>query len=288
MSVPSAPTITTITPGNTKLTVYFTEPSSNGSSAISNYAYSINDGTSWINCSPSVTSSPITINILTNGVSYNVKIRAINRSGNSVASNTVAATPYTTPGAPTICNIIPRNCQLYVDFTAPTSTGGNAITNYNYSIDNGITWTLTGTICPIIINGLTNGNTYNVRLQAVNAAGSGLQSSSCLGIPCANPGVPTITKITSVNTSHSIAFTAPISDGGNPITNYEYSIDNGNTWISAGTTTSPILINELINCDINNVQLRAINNAGTSPFWKFCSNITGIKCMFPGIKYNGS
>ena len=284
MSVPSAPTITTITPGNTKLSVYFTEPSSNGSSPITNYAYSTNDGTSWVNCSPYVVSSPITINVLTNGISYNVKIRAINDNGNSIASNTVAVTPYTTPGPPTISTITPGNCQLYIGFTPPISTGGNEITNYNYSIDNGITWTSTGTTSPIIINGLTNGNTYNVRLQAVNAAGAGLYSSSCLGIPYTTPGVPTITEITSLNNSHCIEFTAPINDGGNAIINYEYSTDSGITWISAGTTTSPILIRELINCDINNVQLRAINNAGSSPFWKVCSNIFGVKCMFPGSK----
>jgi hypothetical protein len=50
---------------------------------------------------------------------------------------TVAAAVTTAPTAPTITSITPSNGQLSVAFTAPSSNGGAAISNYQYSTDGG-------------------------------------------------------------------------------------------------------------------------------------------------------
>ena len=64
-------------------------------------------------------------------------------------------TPATTPSAPTINSITAGNTQLSVAFTAG-ATGGSAITNYQYSTNNGSTFTNAGTTSsPITITGLT-------------------------------------------------------------------------------------------------------------------------------------
>jgi hypothetical protein len=76
---------------STSLTVYFTEPFTSGA-PITNYQYSIDGGTTFIN-TPS-TSSPITITGLTTNVSYSVVIRANTASGPLANSNTVIGTPY--------------------------------------------------------------------------------------------------------------------------------------------------------------------------------------------------
>jgi fibronectin-binding autotransporter adhesin len=88
----AAPTISSITPSNGALSVAFTAGAANGS-AITNYQFSTNNGVNWSTRSPVSTTSPISITGLTNGQSYNVRLRAINGAGNGESTTAVAATP---------------------------------------------------------------------------------------------------------------------------------------------------------------------------------------------------
>jgi hypothetical protein len=58
-----------------------------------------------------------------------------------------------------------------------------------------------------------------------------------------------------------ITFTAPSSDGGAEITDYEYQLDGG-TWTSAGTASSPVMITGLTNGTSYSIKLRAVNSEG--------------------------
>jgi hypothetical protein len=89
---PGAPTITSITPSSGTLSVAFTAGDTRGAS-ITNYQYSTNNGSTWTTRSPVATTSPISISGLTNGTSYNVRIRAVNAAGSGDSSTAVAATP---------------------------------------------------------------------------------------------------------------------------------------------------------------------------------------------------
>ena len=51
------------------------------------------------------------------------------------------------------------------------------------------------------------------------------------------PSAPTITSITGTDSGLTVNFTAPSSNGGTPITNYEYSVNSGTYWSSAGVTS---------------------------------------------------
>jgi len=259
---PAAPSITSITPGNGQLTVNFTAGATGGS-AITNYKYSTNGGSTWT--SAGVTTSPITITGLTNGTSYNVQIKAVNAVGDGAATGSTAATPYTTPAAPSITSITPASGQLSVNFTAG-SANGSAITNYKYSTDGGSSFTAcspTQTTSPIVITGLTNGTPYNVQIKAVNTAGDGTATGSTAATPYTTPGAPTITGITPANGQLSVAFTAGTT-GGNAISNYKYSTDGGSTFTACSPTqtTSPIVITGLTNGTSYNVQIKAVNTAG--------------------------
>ena len=79
--------------------------------------------------------------------------------------------------------------------------------------------------------------------------------------PPTTPGAPTITSITPSDQSLLLNFTAPTSDGGSSITDYEYST-NGTTYTSAGITSSPITISGLINGTTYPLTLRAVNSIG--------------------------
>jgi len=174
------------------------------------------------------------------------------------------------PSAPSISAITASSGQLSVAFTAPTSTGGAAISNYEYSTNDGSNWTTRSpdsTVSPIVIPSLNNGTSYQVRIRAVNSVGNGTQSSAVTGTPAApasTPGAPTISGITAGDTQLSVAFSAPSSDGGASITNYDYSVDDGANWVTPSTpsTASPIVITGLTNSTSYPVKIRARNSAG--------------------------
>lgn len=88
------------------------------------------------------------------------------------------------PGAPSIDQVTPGNGQLTVAFSAPAFDGGVAITDYEYSVNDGGDYTSASTTSsPIIITGLANDQTYDVKLRAVNSAGAGTASGAVQATP---------------------------------------------------------------------------------------------------------
>jgi titin len=110
---------------------------------------------------------------------------------------------------------------------------------------------------------------YNVRIIAVNAAGSSAPS-----LPVAKPVTfvylpplaPTLTAAVPGNGSALITFTAPALRGA-PITGYAYSIDASGLVLQdiSGALTSPITISGLTNDTLYNIRIAAITPAGYSP-----------------------
>ncbi|MUH52709.1 MAG: BspA family leucine-rich repeat surface protein, partial [Actinobacteria bacterium] len=70
----TAPSISTIVPGNGSLAVYVTAPSCMSSQRTS-YEYSTDGGATWTTVSPASLASPITISGLDNGTTYSIKVR---------------------------------------------------------------------------------------------------------------------------------------------------------------------------------------------------------------------
>ncbi len=126
--------------------------------------------------------------------------------------------------------------------------------------------TVPGTARTSTVTGLTNGTAYTLRVTARNSAGE----ASSLGrsvVPTGTPSRPTNQAYAAGDRSVSIDFAAPDNDGGMAITNYAYSIDDGQTWIARNpaAVTSPITIPNLTNGSSYNVRLRAINPFGAGP-----------------------
>ncbi len=88
-TVPTAPTLDSVTAGNTELDVVGTL-GSDGGSAITDVEYRL-DGGSWVSSGQST--GTFTITELSNGVEYDVEIRAVNSIGPSTGSNLISATP---------------------------------------------------------------------------------------------------------------------------------------------------------------------------------------------------
>ncbi len=90
---PSAPTLNSLTPGDSFLTLSYTAGAA-GDSPITAYQYQLNGG-SWVQTSSLTT--PLTLTGMTNGTSYSVALRAVSNAGVGVASTTLTATTVRIP-----------------------------------------------------------------------------------------------------------------------------------------------------------------------------------------------
>ena len=95
-TAPAQITDLSASPGDTEVALSWTTPN-DGGSAITDYEYRVDGGT-W--ASTGSATPGYTVTGLTNGVSYDFEVRAINAVGGGPASNLVSATP-TAPTVPT-------------------------------------------------------------------------------------------------------------------------------------------------------------------------------------------
>jgi large repetitive protein len=144
----------------------------------SNFAYSLDGGSTWIDRSPAATTSPFTVEGLANGTEYTVLVRGMNGTDPGLASEPIVLTPrvLTVPTAPTLLTAQPLNGSARLELTPPMDDGGRPILNYEYSTDGGLTWTAMDPASPattLIVPGLRNGTTYAIQVRAVTTIGAG-------------------------------------------------------------------------------------------------------------------
>lgn len=106
------------------MVITFTQ-ASNGSPAISNYKYSLNDG-SFVAFSPVDTASPVTITGLSSNTEYTIKLIATNINGDSDESNSITETTY--------ANV---NYSRFTTVGASTWTAPTGVTEVEYLVVGG-------------------------------------------------------------------------------------------------------------------------------------------------------
>jgi hypothetical protein len=173
MTVPEAPTDVTALPGDTRATVSFTPPASNGGAAITSYTVTASPG----GATASGPQGPIDVTGLANGTAYTFTVTATNAAGTGPASTpSPAVTPATVPGAPTGVQVVAGNGEVTVSFVPPTSNGGAPIESYTVTASPG-GHSVTDESSPVFVFGLANGTAYTFTVTATNAAGTGPPSS---------------------------------------------------------------------------------------------------------------
>jgi hypothetical protein len=231
---------------NGAISVTFT-PSSGGGLASTFTATSTSGGYSG-----SASSSPITVTGIPVGTSATFTVTATNGYGNALpttASN--SATTTTVPQTPTIGTATATTGIAYgstptasLTFTAG-ETGGKTISNYKYSIDDSTYTALSpeDATSPVTIPGLTAGQSYTVKLKAVNANGDSVATSASNSILAATvPQAPTIGTVSATNeTTVSVPFTAGAT-GGSAINSYTVTASPSVGNISTSGTTSPLTV----------------------------------------------
>lgn len=264
----AAPSNLLITPSDRALSISFTSPTLLiGQSPITNYEYQLNTDGLW---RTSLSSNPIiSITGLNNNFNYSIQIRAVNSVGKGLTSASVTGMPVNTvPSPPTNLSVVAGFGQLTINFT-PGFNGGSFITNYEYTLNGGGTWTLFSpnlSASPAVITGLSGGINYSqIKLRAVNANGRSSDSGTLSGTPLISaPSAPTNISVTPGDGQLSISFTPALSNGA-PISRYEYSLDGGISFsqFSVSYLNSPVVITGLTNrATYTAIKLRAVNSVG--------------------------
>jgi hypothetical protein len=208
-----------------------------------------------------------TLTGLVNGTALAVKVRALNAAGPGLASTIATATPTGTASAPTITAIAGGNGTAVVSFSTPVDNGGSTITNYEFSTDNGATFTALAApsaASPLTITGLTNGASYQVKIRAITSAGAGATSNAMVAYPLTAPAAPTSVTATPALSSISVSFTAGATGGATPTYTVTATPVGGGTAISAIGSSSPINVTGLTNGVSYTISMVATNAAGSS------------------------
>jgi Fibronectin type III domain/NHL repeat len=179
-TVPGAPTnvtATNTTPPNAAsgtVDLTFTPPASDGGRPVLSYtAVSSPDGIT----ATAGAGAGIQVTGLTIGTSYTFTVYATNAVGNGpVSAPSNAVIPAPVPSPPQVPGAATLDQAAYVSCLPPVSDGGSPIVSYTVtSSPGGIT--ATGSSCPILVTGLTDGTKYSFTVTATNAAGGTSQPS---------------------------------------------------------------------------------------------------------------
>jgi len=140
----------------------------------------------------SIVTAPTTVETvtgLTNGTSYTFRVTSRNANGVSAPTDSRSVTPTGPASQPLNLSYAALGGSIAVNFSSPENNGGFAVTNYQYSLDNGTNWvtrTPAATTSPITITGLNDATTYQVKLRAVTPYGFGIASAVISAIPVLN------------------------------------------------------------------------------------------------------
>ena len=182
-AVPTAPTLTGLTPGPGSLAAAFTPVAS--TPATTGFTVTATPAGGGTAVTATGAGSPITVTGLTNGVAYDVTVRATNSAGNSAESNTLPGTPAAAP-LPAVTNLeaVPGAAgsgSVLLTWDAPA---GQTPTGYTVAVspDEGSV-SVSGTSATV--SGLTAGTLYTFTVTPTHPAPDVALSASDTASPLA-------------------------------------------------------------------------------------------------------
>lgn len=238
--VPTAPQVTSVSSGDSSITVAFTPPASRGGVPITNYVLTATptSGPAVVksDCAAVPVSTPpaCTISGLTNGVDYTLAVAATNSAGTGPSSNSSPSiAPATAPDSVTSLAAIPGNTTLTATWRPPTNFGGGTFSRYELTLT-----PRDGTALPTVMlyssaanryafTGLTNGVAYDLEILVIstaNTADMGSNRATAIGIPATESTAPrNVSAQATSSTTALVSWEVPLSNGGSPITGYSVS-----------------------------------------------------------------
>nr|AZI15635.1 UNC-22 [Auanema rhodensis] len=218
--------------------LHWQPPRDDGGSEITGYKIEYQElGSSfWDRVPGSVSGTSYVVRGLEHGQTYTFRIRAENLVGlsdHTSGSTVVIKDPFDPPGAPSTPDILSYDTNMvHLQWNPPREDGGSPIQGYiveRFEKRGGGDWApvkmplIKGT--DAVITGLHEGETYQFRIRAVNAAGPGEASGGSEPVTCrpyvVPPGAPEQPRVGKVTkNSAEVTWMRPTRDGGAPIDGY--------------------------------------------------------------------
>lgn len=248
---PGRPQVTSVQ--DRTVVVSFSAPSNNGAE-ITHYTVSSTSGSAY---SKQCDTTTCTLDGLTNNVEYTFEVVATNRVGDSEPSGASGvARPDARPDTPVAPTLVFGDKSLKVAWHTPT-TPGSPVESFNLQISpappSGVTEKTGVTGNSLTWEGLENGTSYQVRVQAVNRAPepstwSGWSLAEVPAGPPAQPGPPTTAELSPVGSQAQmqVSWNAP-NNNGDAIDGYQLQVLRGGSTVqtipvSAGQTSQAVVV----------------------------------------------
>ena len=263
---------TTATDGTTSIKITWAAPVVNDE-AITEYTVTATAGTTTVDkTTTGAREATFTADLsgadLVLGTEYRVKVKAKNTGGYGAytSDSDTTVTPSRIPGTPTSIAATFNGRTAVITWAAPSSNGGDAITEYTASAfassatdSTGTslgTCTWTGALTCSIPN-LVAGTGYKFAVKAKNNANGYGAYSSLSSIATAQaitaPGAPTAVTATFNGRTAAITWAAPSSNGGDAITEYTASAFASSATDSTGTSLGTCTSTGALTCSIQNL-----------------------------------
>ena len=253
-AVPEAPADVTAIAEDSQITLSWTEVE-----GATGYQVCI-DGGEW---ETAESNTSHTFTGLNNDQTYTLKVRAVKDDVHGTESQEVTATPTAgenptpeLPATPTGLTTTPSDKQVTLSWTEVEGA-----TSYEVRVDEEEWITVEGGTEYTFTN-LTNNQEYTFTVRAINDAGAGTEASTT-ATPKAEPSVP-------VTLAAPARFEAQAGDGEvtlswnevvGDVTRYEVSMDGGNQWVTADSSTGHTFTG-LTNGTEYTFKVRAVNDNG--------------------------
>ena len=279
---PDAPEIDSVIGLVTGARITVTPPADDGGAAVLSHVVTLYDtGTSTVVATAVIVMPATSIDVtgLTDGNVYDVVARASQAAdGNSLRGPASASLPVTAgrPIAPTGLTLTPSTSRtLTVEWSPVADVAGIEVTGYETrttvgaSVGAAVARTCSGDPCSVSIGSLTNGTSTSIEVRAVSAGGAGPWSPAVAATPRTVPDPPAAMELLPSDQTASIAFDAPLSNGGDALDAYLVTITptagGDAVWTGTlGALETSTAIDELENGTSYTVSVRARNRAGNS------------------------
>jgi subtilisin family serine protease len=178
-TVPGAPRIGKPVPSAAAAKIYWAGPTSDGGGPVTGWTVRAYRGATLVRSATAAAAARnLTVTGLSNGTPYTFTVSARNDAGpGPLSARSTAVTPRTAPSAPRIGTVGAGRRAATVTWSAPSSTGGAAVTGYVVRAYRSGSLVATVTVSPrarkATVRGLTAGRAHTVTVTARNAAGAG-------------------------------------------------------------------------------------------------------------------